>query len=429
MTAPNHIVGGFVFTGLFTSLFNVNIFGSPEFFVVCFVGSLLPDIDHTRSTIGKAFYPLAKYISTHYGHRTITHSAIFIISVTVIAIIIENLFKANHDISIILFFSVFSHLLFDMVTLQGIPLFYPFFKNPCVLPANPDLRIRTGNIKQEGIILFVFAFLTFFMQDLFANGFWQTVNNKFGDFKHTSLEFKNVDKLLILDYDYKFYNNEFKGKGFLVNADEDFLYVLENNKLTTISNKVNGMKVIKLKTTKTNHELKNIKLQINNINSDSLNLILKDKFILNGKIFADKKSFLKNAPNELKKNFKLENNYNISFHNSFRDSLISERKNKLYDLDLKIETEKENVINSNKKHYQNIDQLITQKSLLKTLKNDFDINECKKRIIDLETHIESFEIKESNSIKELNRQKSKLLSENIPEVKYLGEINYFKIIK
>jgi inner membrane protein len=41
--------------------------------------------------------------------------------------------------------------------LAGIPLFYPFIKNPCVLPANPEMRIRSGNIRQEGIILLCFV--------------------------------------------------------------------------------------------------------------------------------------------------------------------------------------------------------------------------------------------------------------------------------
>jgi inner membrane protein len=52
-----------------------------------------------------------------------------------------------------------------MVTLAGIPLFYPFYKNPCVLPANPEMRIRSGNIRQE---LFFYVLLSNFMQDLFA---------------------------------------------------------------------------------------------------------------------------------------------------------------------------------------------------------------------------------------------------------------------
>jgi inner membrane protein len=57
-----------------------------------------------------------------------------------------------------------------MVTLAGIPLFYPFIKNPCVLPANPEMRIRSGNIDKKEYS-FMFCFLLSFMQDLFANGF------------------------------------------------------------------------------------------------------------------------------------------------------------------------------------------------------------------------------------------------------------------
>ena len=177
MTTPNHLTGGIVFTGLFCSFFSVNIFANPIFVSFTLIGSILPDIDHTKSIIGKAFYPIAKYLSVNYGHRTITHSLLFLIGICLISVFIEKNFREDFSVSTILFFSVFSHLLFDMVTLQGIPLFYPFYKNPCVLPANPEMRIRSGNIRQEGVILFIFCFLTFFMQDLFANGFWSTINN------------------------------------------------------------------------------------------------------------------------------------------------------------------------------------------------------------------------------------------------------------
>jgi inner membrane protein len=59
MTAPNHITGGIVFTGLFCSFFSINIFASPVFISVTILGSLLPDIDHTKSWIGKSVYPIA----------------------------------------------------------------------------------------------------------------------------------------------------------------------------------------------------------------------------------------------------------------------------------------------------------------------------------------------------------------------------------
>lgn len=77
MTAPNHLAGGVIFTGLFCSFFSVNIFASPLFITATIIGSLLPDIDHTKSWIGKSVFPLAKWLSRNYGHRTITHSIFF----------------------------------------------------------------------------------------------------------------------------------------------------------------------------------------------------------------------------------------------------------------------------------------------------------------------------------------------------------------
>ena len=235
MTAPNHVAGGIVFTGLFTSLFSINIFENPINIIITIIASLLPDIDHTKSLIGKLFFPIAKWLSINYGHRTITHSLIFITSITIISVFIEKIFSNNLEISIILFFGILSHLIFDMVTLQGIPLFYPFKKNPCVLPANQDLRIRSGDIKAEGIAFFIFAVLTIFMQDLFAQGFWSTLNNKFGDITHIEKEFKENTKLLELEYNYNIYQNNYKGKADLYNIDKNYLYCMNENNLIKIT--------------------------------------------------------------------------------------------------------------------------------------------------------------------------------------------------
>ena len=55
MTAPNHLAGGVIFTGLFCSFFSVNIFASPLFITATIIGSLLPDIDHTKSWISRKY--------------------------------------------------------------------------------------------------------------------------------------------------------------------------------------------------------------------------------------------------------------------------------------------------------------------------------------------------------------------------------------
>ena len=38
------------------------------------LGSQLPDIDTTTSTIGKIFYPISSWIEDRFPHRSITHS-------------------------------------------------------------------------------------------------------------------------------------------------------------------------------------------------------------------------------------------------------------------------------------------------------------------------------------------------------------------
>ena len=59
MTVYNHIAGGIVFTGVFSSLFNVNIFESKYTIGLTVFACILPDIDHTKSLIGKLFFPLS----------------------------------------------------------------------------------------------------------------------------------------------------------------------------------------------------------------------------------------------------------------------------------------------------------------------------------------------------------------------------------
>ncbi len=79
MTTPNHIVGGFVITGIFGSFMNINILASPWYIATTIIASVLPDIDHTRSIIGKIFLPFSRFINRRFGHRTITHSLLVLL--------------------------------------------------------------------------------------------------------------------------------------------------------------------------------------------------------------------------------------------------------------------------------------------------------------------------------------------------------------
>lgn len=96
-------------------------------------GSLLPDIDHTNSTIGKQHKILSKCTNVLFGHRGITHAPlVYFLSFGLIFYFlntIDTLLKPFIIAGIFgLFLGIMSHLLLDMITKSGIPILYPFSK-------------------------------------------------------------------------------------------------------------------------------------------------------------------------------------------------------------------------------------------------------------------------------------------------------------
>lgn len=101
MQGFNHIADGITFTGIFASFHDVNVFEKPEYLGVTVVFALLPDIDHTRSIIGKAVYPLARCLSVKFGHRTITHSLVFYLAVLLLVRAVELLYLNTSVFSVL----------------------------------------------------------------------------------------------------------------------------------------------------------------------------------------------------------------------------------------------------------------------------------------------------------------------------------------
>ncbi len=442
MTAPNHIAGGIVITGIFCSLWNVNIFSNPVYITATVIGSLIPDIDHTKSLIGKAVYPLAKWLSVKFGHRTITHSLIFLIGITTTAYILEhfnfinfldpNTPKVLHPISIILFFAVFSHILLDMVTIQGIPLFYPFYRNPCVLPANVELRIKTGNLKQEGIALFIFAFFTIFFQDLFKNGFWFTYNKNFNDITHLEREFKKSNVLMSIDYNFNLFQKNYKGDGYLVYADQNQCYILGDT-LINLHNYRQGQIIHWLKPRKNKSNLTLLRSDFYNISLDSINKFLYKKFISTGKIFATQKVDIITKSGLINNlYFDLKNEYNLNIISNLKDSLNHQVNNDIRQVEYKIQIEKDAVNNSNRKYYRAKRQLKNLELQLSKIDKSkiYQINEIKNKIINLKRITTNFTFKTSKTLIKLQNQLKSLKNKPIHEqIHFTGQFNYFELPK
>ena len=228
MKAPNHIAGGIVFTGIFASLSGVNIFATPLAIGTTVLASLLPDLDYPKSIIGRSLFPISKWLNRNYGHRTITHSGIVLILSTLVISFIEKIIAGQTALSLIFFYAFSSHLVFDMMTLQGVPLLYPFYKNPFVIPGNPGFRIRTGDVRSETVIFCFFILAGFSLRPLFANGFWTSYNRLFGTMTHLASEFQRSEDLLEVEYFARLGSQPIQGKGYCIKATERQAVLIEN---------------------------------------------------------------------------------------------------------------------------------------------------------------------------------------------------------
>lgn len=278
MSGTNHIVGGTVFTGIFASFMNVNIFEKPHYIFFTAFFSILADVDHLKSPIGKLFYPVAKFLDRNFGHRTITHSVFFFTFLVIFVLLLEQAITGGKQVTFICAVSYFSHLLFDMLTKQGIPLLYPFKRNPCVIPANPELRLKSSDIKTESVIFAIFCILGLTCQSLFANGFWNTYNQNFNDLKHLNQEFNLTENLLLVDFEFK---NEFgkksKGKGYLVKSKETEAIILSEKEFITIKS---SDKITLLKPHRTTKKQATNEQIFISISLDSLTKITRNKPVL-----------------------------------------------------------------------------------------------------------------------------------------------------
>lgn len=128
MNYKTHINGG-VLVGLYVSIQMINkpVISTGILMGGAFVGSLLPDIDHKNSYIGKKVKTASKAINKLAGHRNLFHAPLiylFLYSI-VLGMVTDNLLLMGVNG---LFLGIFSHLVLDSFTIGGLPWFYPISK-------------------------------------------------------------------------------------------------------------------------------------------------------------------------------------------------------------------------------------------------------------------------------------------------------------
>ena len=139
-------------------------------------GSQLPDLDNTQSTVGRMFWPLARWIEERWPHRSITHSLWATVAIAIASFAISQKFPINW---MALPLGHFVAVCTDTLTPEGVQLFWP---SPvwAVCGGNPNARIRTGSKGELTLLAFFAAVLAFSIWTVDSGGVKLWIDQLFG---------------------------------------------------------------------------------------------------------------------------------------------------------------------------------------------------------------------------------------------------------
>jgi inner membrane protein len=120
MMARSHVVVGLTAWVATAPLLHIPTL-NPIYLALVVAGSLLPDIDHPRSWVGRRTRPISTAIASAFSHRGITHSAIAVIGLT--ALLLHAGYRRAGISALVI--GYLSHLAADMLTPQGLRLAWP----------------------------------------------------------------------------------------------------------------------------------------------------------------------------------------------------------------------------------------------------------------------------------------------------------------
>ncbi len=150
MMAPGHLAVGLALYHGLTQMYGYT--PPPAAYGVVAFASLLPDIDHPKSQVGRMFPTLSGVIAGVFGHRGFTHSAVALVLCVVAAYMWGGV---TGGLLVAFGVGYVSHVLADFCTKTGVPLFWPWRENIRL----PVLNFTTGGAVEHLITLALTAWL------------------------------------------------------------------------------------------------------------------------------------------------------------------------------------------------------------------------------------------------------------------------------
>jgi len=128
MNAPTHAAFGILFALVVILLGRVEPMHG--FLTLVLLASVLPDLDHHNSTIGRKFPMFSRVFEFFFGKRGIYHSMLGCAVTLFLAYLIMILFgiAGYKTLLLALFIGFFSHLILDSTTVTGVKWLQPLSK-------------------------------------------------------------------------------------------------------------------------------------------------------------------------------------------------------------------------------------------------------------------------------------------------------------
>jgi len=299
MLAPTHSAFGIFLTLVILAFFGVQWGLHWTIIVVAIIGSIIPDIDHPRSVIGKIFYPISTRLERAFGHRTITHSLLgwAIASVIFALIVLFGVlifgFVSNFEIRIldlayrwIAAFSIsyFSHLILDMFNRRGAQMFWPD-PGRDVIPRDPKYRPPSGS-KIEIIIFIVMVFLMFLAFPVSKYGVSSSVHYLIATPSSAIEEFKSMKTHAYIDFKGYFESTKqnVQGTAEILDTDHKKLVILFDNGVYTLNEESADIVASKVRIKKTNIPINIEQREFVDKTRDELLSQIPDKALISGTI-------------------------------------------------------------------------------------------------------------------------------------------------
>ena len=232
MTAPTHIAFGLLTVAGSFSLFSMSFHRNLPAVACAIIGSLLPDVDFPKSSIGRMMPFASIPIERRWGHRTITHSLLCMLALSVVTLPLLAWQSARYAAIIL---GYMSHLIADSATKSGVPLFYPH-PTVCVFLGSARYRVKTGSLMGEGVVfVVVIMLLMVFMPISSMGGIWRsfrylmaTPSAAYADYRRA-----NTETYLNFEGQWRHTREKVRGKALILDARPAWFWIFFDGRVLT----------------------------------------------------------------------------------------------------------------------------------------------------------------------------------------------------